>query len=128
MSHCKAPLEHVVKIKGLPFRASALDVRRFFDDAGGLGSAIKQDGISARQETHVLLPRKTKGTDLSDLCVRLLLALAVAALCSTRMAGPQAWCVCCVWGGRATCGGLDKSWGLEFGSTRLPNGAGRIRP
>mmetsp|Transcript_19521 Transcript_19521/g.50730 ORF Transcript_19521/g.50730 Transcript_19521/m.50730 type:complete len:528 (+) Transcript_19521:90-1673(+) len=46
MSHCKAPLEHVVKIKGLPFRASALDVRRFFDDAGGLGSAIKQDGIS----------------------------------------------------------------------------------
>ncbi|KAF5826259.1 hypothetical protein DUNSADRAFT_3880 [Dunaliella salina] len=41
--HCRgAPLECIVKIKGLPFRASEMDVRRFFEGF----AIIKQDGIS----------------------------------------------------------------------------------
>lgn len=39
-------LDCTVKVKGLPFRATSNDIRKFFDEGGGeLGNAIKEDGI-----------------------------------------------------------------------------------
>jgi len=52
-------LETTVKVKGLPFRASASDVKRFFNEAGGgLGNAIKEDGI--RQVSPAVKPARSR--------------------------------------------------------------------